>query len=74
MKYLIEINRDGCIACGACYFRDSTHFEADDEKKSKVVGGTSNGKSEGTFDDDMFEDARTAADACPVVVITVTQL
>jgi hypothetical protein len=30
---------------------DSDHFEGDDEGKSKVRGGISNGKSTGSFDD-----------------------
>ena len=74
MKYIIEIDRDGCIACATCYTIDSTHFESDSEGKSKVIGGTGNGKSAGTFDDDKIEDARTAEGSCPVSVITVTEI
>jgi predicted heme/steroid binding protein/ferredoxin len=72
-KYTIEVDREGCIACGVCYTADPTHFESGDEGKTKVVGGTSNGKSVGSFDDDKIEDAKSAALACPVGVITVNQ-
>ena len=71
-EYSIEVNREECIACGLCYTTDPSHFENSDDGKSKVVGGTSNGKSAGSFDDDKIEDARSAALACPVSVITVS--
>jgi ferredoxin len=38
-----------------------------------VIGGTTNGKSVGTFDDGRMAEAQAAADACPVSVITVTE-
>jgi ferredoxin len=74
MKYKIEINRDDCTACSTCYSSDPTHFESDSEGKAKVVNGNSNGASTGNFDDDNFEDAKTAADTCPVNVITVIEV
>lgn len=74
MKYQIEVNREDCIACASCYILDPGHFEGDSEGKSKVIGGTGNGKSSGTFDDDKMVEAQTAADSCPVSVITVTPL
>jgi ferredoxin len=73
LKYRIEIDREGCIACATCYTIDPTHYESDEEGKSKVVGGTSNGKSVGNFDDDKITDARSAEGACPVSVITVSE-
>jgi ferredoxin len=53
---------------------DPTHYEGDADGKSKVVGGTSNGKSTGNFDDEKITDARGAEGACPVSVITVTEI
>jgi len=40
MKYTIKVNREDCIACGACYGMDPTHFEPGNDLKSNVVGGT----------------------------------
>ena len=75
MKYKIEIERGGCIACGACYSVDSSHFEPDEEGKSTVSGGeTDANPSSGVFEDDEIENAREAEDSCPVSVITVTEL
>jgi len=71
MAYKIEIDREGCIACATCYTIDPSHFESDSEGKSKVIGGTSNGKSTGAFNDSKKEDAESAANSCPVNVIKV---
>jgi ferredoxin len=74
MKFRIEVDREGCIACATCYTLDPAHFEADAEGKSKVIGGISNGKSEGSFDEDNVKDAQEAELSCPVSVIKVTIL
>jgi ferredoxin len=74
VKYKIEIDRTGCIACGSCYSIDPTHFESDDEGKSIVIGGETDASgSSGVFDDEEIENAREAEDSCPVAVITVTE-
>ena len=73
MTYKIEIDRDGCIACASCYTIDPVHFESDAEGKSKVVGGKSNGRSTGNFDDSKIADAQAAESSCPVSVIKVTE-
>ncbi len=74
MKYKIEIERGGCIACGTCYTIDPSHFEPDDEGKSTVIGGETDASgSSGVFDDDEIENARDAEDSCPVSIITVTE-
>ena len=74
-KYKIEIDRTGCIACGACYSLDPSHFEPDEEDKSMVANGeTDDNASSGFFEDEEIEKARDAEDSCPVSVITVTEL
>jgi ferredoxin len=75
MKYKIEIKREDCIACGSCYSINPTHFEPDEQGKSKVIGGrTSDSMSVGEFDDAEIESARDAEDSCPVSIITVTEM
>ena len=73
MKFQIEVNREDCIRCGSCYTLDSDHFEPDDDGKSKVRGGISNGESTGSFDDDKITIAEDAESACPVSAIKVTK-
>jgi ferredoxin len=72
LKYKIEIDRAKCIACGVCYTSDPAHFEPGKDRKSKVVGGVTHEKSEGSFDDEKIENAREAEDSCPVGIIKVT--
>ena len=72
LRFKIEINREKCVACGTCYSLDPAHFEPGDDRKSRVVGGFSNGTSEGSFDDEKIEDSREAEESCPVSVIKVT--
>ena len=72
MSYIIEIDRENCIACGVCYNTDPAHYTNDDEGKSKVLGGITNGKSLGNFNDDLMDDAKRAANYCPVSAITLT--
>ena len=71
MKYTIEVDRERCIACGACYGAEPNHFEGDSEGKSRVLNGSTNGVSSGTFDDGFIDDARGAEASCPVTAITV---
>ncbi len=74
VRYKIEIDRNGCIACGTCYTLDPSHFESDTEGKSQMVRGeTEAEKSSGTFEDNEIDTAREAETACPVSVITVTE-
>jgi len=74
VKYKIEIEREGCIACGTCYSLDPSHFEPDDEGKSTVIRGeTDDNASSGVFDDEGIENVREAEDSCPASVITVTE-
>ncbi len=74
MKYQIEVNREGCISCASCYGLDPEHFESTEDGRSKVIGGTVNGKSTGIIDDDKMSNAQAAADSCPVSVITVAKI
>ncbi len=75
VKYKIEIDREGCIGCGACYALDPSHYESDEEGKSKVVGSeTDASNSSGVFEDEGIELVREAESSCPVFAIVVTEL
>jgi len=49
MKYTVEVDRENCIACAACYGINPNHFEGDADGKSRVVGGITNSSSSGAF-------------------------
>ena len=75
LRYRIEIERGGCIACGACYGIDPSHFEPDDGGKSTVIGGiTDSIGSMGIFEDDEIENSKSAEDSCPLSIITVNEI
>ena len=72
--YNIEINRELCIACGACYSSDPIHFTADQIGKSTVTRGKiQNNMSTGTFNDEQIIKTKDAQDACPASAITVIE-
>jgi ferredoxin len=71
LKYIIEVDRQTCIACGVCYSTDATHFEGNENGKSQVIGGETNGKTNGIFNDELRNDAQRAVDSCPVSAITI---
>jgi ferredoxin len=72
--YKMEVDRNTCIACGACYNLDPTHFEADWENKSAVVGGEGHEVSVGSFADGLIDDAKKSVESCPVSAITILNL
>lgn len=73
MVYKVEIDRNKCGACGACYNCDPTHFEADRGNKSAIVEGNGDVISVGRFEDDLMEDAKTTMKSCPASAIQVTE-
>jgi ferredoxin len=75
MKYKIKVNKDTCIADGVCYSMDPDHYVEDDEGKADVAGGSMDGEwSIGEFDDDGYDEAKDACDACPVEAIEIEKL
>lgn len=73
MKYEIKINRDECLVCGSCYSTDPKHFEAGENGRSQVVGGSTNDISVGSFNDNGIEDVKIAAGGCPVSAISISE-
>jgi|WetSurMetagenome_2_1015567.scaffolds.fasta_scaffold751450_2 ferredoxin len=71
LKFKVEVDREGCIACSNCYTIDPDHFESDSQGKSQVKGGKTNGKSNGIFDDGKLSIAQEAESSCPMSVIKV---
>lgn len=73
MNYEIKINRDECLVCGSCYSTDPKHFESGGDGRSQVVGGSTNGISVGSFNDNGIEDVKIAVSGCPVSAISVSE-
>jgi len=75
MKYRIKVDKDKCIADGVCYSMDPDHYVEDDEGKAEAADGSMDGSvSVAEFDDDGFDEAKDACDACPVEAIEIEKL
>jgi ferredoxin len=54
---------------------DPDHYVEDDEGKAEVADGSMEGQiSIGEFDDDGYDEAKDACDACPVEAIEIEKL
>ena len=58
----VEVNKDACVACGACIRTDAEHFDWDDEGFSCVI-------SEENLDSEALQEA---IDNCPTNAILMT--
>lgn len=70
----VTIDREECIACGACYSDCPEVFEENEEDGfSQIVEEYRTGGELGVGEvpEDLEECARTAADGCPVEIIHV---
>ena len=70
----VHIDRDECIACGACWEDCPEVFEENEaDGLSQIVEAYQAGGDlgEGEVPDDLGECVRTAAEGCPVEIIHV---
>lgn len=58
----VEVNKDACVACGACIRIDAEHFDWDDDGFSHVI-------SEENLDSEALQEAVTS---CPTNAILMT--
>lgn len=61
----VKVNQDACIGCGACAAICDVVFKINDEGLSTVIKGKEEVKEE------MQQEVRDAADACPTGAIEV---
>ena len=70
----VTVDRDGCISCEICWTQCPEVFQPNPEDRlSEIVPVYREGgdHSRGTIPDSLLEGARSAADQCPVSIITV---
>lgn len=69
----VTIEREECIACGACQAECPEVFGEDDDGISQIVDEyqVDGDPAVGEIPDDLEECAQFAADACPVFIIEV---
>lgn len=71
MRHKIEVDRDVYTASATCYTIDPASFESNSEGESKVLGGTSKGRSAGSFGDDKMTGTETATNSRLVSVLRI---
>lgn len=67
----VNIDRNGCISCGACWTSCPDFFEqSPDDDRSRIMAAYRAGsEGEGTVPKDQEDCVEGAVDACPVQVI-----
>ncbi|MDY6775698.1 MAG: ferredoxin [Halobacteria archaeon] len=74
-EYEIELDRKNCDGIFACLVRDDVHLYEDvkGEKVGVKDAEIEDGVMRGEFDDDLIDDAVSAAEACPPDALRVVR-
>jgi len=76
-KYKVTISRDECVSCMACASLCPQVFVMSEEDgKSSIVEEYRAGGNigEGIVGEDLYECVKSAADSCPVEIISVERI
>ena len=65
------VDKDTCIACGACGATAPDIYDYDDEGLAEVIYGGDNNRGNTEIPEDMYEDMEDACDGCPTDSIRV---
>jgi ferredoxin len=66
------VEKDTCIACGACGATAPDIYDYDDEGLAEVIFEGDNNRGITEIPDDMFEDMQDACDGCPTDSIRIS--
>lgn len=65
------VDKDTCIACGACGATAPDIYDYDDEGLAEVIYGGDNNRGCTEIPEDMYEDMEDACDGCPTDSIRI---
>lgn len=65
------VDKDTCIACGACGATAPDIYDYDDEGLAEVIYGDDNNQGTTEIPEDLYDDLQDAADGCPTDSIKV---
>jgi ferredoxin len=65
------VEKDTCIACGACGATAPDIYDYDDEGLAEVIYSGDNNKGVTEIPEDLYDDLQDAADGCPTDSIKV---
>lgn len=65
------VEKDTCIACGACGATAPDIYDYDDEGLAEVIYEGDNNKGNTEIPEDLYDDLQDAADGCPTDSIKI---
>jgi ferredoxin len=65
------VEKETCIACGACGATAPDIYDYDDEGLAEVIYDDDNNKGNTEIPEDLYDDLQDAADGCPTDSIKV---
>lgn len=72
MSKFTWVEKDTCIACGACGATAPDIYDYDDEGLAEVIFNGDNNRGIMEIPEDMFEDMQDACDGCPTDSIRIS--
>ncbi|WP_166242452.1 ferredoxin [Paenibacillus turpanensis] len=67
------VDKETCIACGACGATAPDIYDYDDEGLAEVIYEGDNNRGVMEIPDDLFDDLQDAADGCPTDSIKIAE-
>jgi ferredoxin len=65
------VDKDTCIACGACGATAPDIYDYDDEGLAEVIYGSDGNHGNTEIPEDLYDDLQDASDGCPTDSIKV---
>jgi len=73
MAKFVRVDKDTCIACGACGASAPDIFDYDDEGLAHVIYGGDDNRGITEIPEDLYDDLQDALDGCPTDSIKVSE-
>ncbi|MFX3633783.1 MAG: ferredoxin [Candidatus Pristimantibacillus sp.] len=71
MSKFTWVEKDTCIACGACGATAPDIYDYDDEGIAEVIYGNDGNHGNTEIPEDLYDDLQDAADGCPTDSIKI---
>ncbi|QHW34238.1 ferredoxin [Paenibacillus rhizovicinus] len=71
MSKFTWVEKDTCIACGACGATAPDIYDYDDEGLAEVIFGNDGNHGNTEIPEDLYDDLQDAADGCPTDSIKI---
>ncbi|MGG1313931.1 MULTISPECIES: ferredoxin [Cohnella] len=72
MAKFTYVDKDTCIACGACGATAPDIYDYDDEGLAEVIYGNDGNRGVTEIPEELYDDLQDAADGCPTDSIKIS--